>query len=121
MSFVVLLLVVPLFVVLLPVVAVNVLLLYFVMRVMYILCGCEEGKEFENREYRLPRFRDYVKYKLIPGVPDAKRIVRDMSSNIFYYTSDHYETFINMCWIHLAFVLSCLCTIIVCGLLYVII
>ena len=51
----------------------------------------ESKKHFENREGCLPPGNDYTEYRLYPSIADANRIVK--SGYIYYFTSDHYESF----------------------------
>lgn len=61
------------------------------------LPGYTGGREFRNRERRLPRGR-YREYDVNPrrrGRPrDAERIVIEQRTGKAYYTPDHYQTFI---------------------------
>jgi ribonuclease T1 len=61
------------------------------------LPGYVGGREFRNRERRLPRGR-YREYDVNPtarGRPrDAERIVIEEHTQKAYYTPDHYQTFI---------------------------
>ncbi len=61
------------------------------------LPGYVGGREFQNRERRLPRGR-YREYDVNPksrGRPrNAERIVIDQQTQKAYYTPDHYRTFI---------------------------
>lgn len=61
------------------------------------LPGYIGGREFQNRERRLPRGR-YREYDVNPkqrGRPrDAERIVIEQLTQKAYYTPDHYRTFI---------------------------
>lgn len=50
-------------------------------------------KHFENREKCLPQGWNYSEYRLYPSKADANRIVRDEANYLFYFTSDHYESF----------------------------
>lgn len=61
------------------------------------LPGYVGGREFQNRERRLPRglYREYDVNPKRRGRPrDAERIVIDQKSGKAYYTPDHYRTFI---------------------------
>jgi len=61
------------------------------------LAGYIGGREFQNRERRLPRgrYREYDVNRKRPGRPrDAERIVIEQHSGKAYYTGDHYRTFI---------------------------
>jgi len=61
------------------------------------LPGYVGGREFQNRERRLPlgRYREYDVNRKIPGRSrDAERIVIEQNSGKAYYTGDHYRTFI---------------------------
>lgn len=55
------------------------------------------GREFHNRERRLPRgsYREYdVNPKIRGRRRDAKRIVIEQRTGKAYYTGDHYRTFV---------------------------
>jgi ribonuclease T1 len=61
------------------------------------LPGFIGGREFQNREKRLPsgRYREYDVNPKIRGRPrDAERIVIEQTTGKAYYTGDHYRTFI---------------------------
>lgn len=61
------------------------------------LPGYIGGRDFQNRERRLPRGR-YREYDVNPKIRgrsrDAERIVIDQRTGKAYYTGDHYRTFI---------------------------
>ena len=61
------------------------------------LPGYVGGREFQNRERRLPRGR-YREYDVNPKIRgrsrDAERIVIEQHTGKAYYTGDHYRTFI---------------------------
>jgi ribonuclease T1 len=61
------------------------------------LPGYVGGREFQNRERRLPRGR-YREYDVNPKVRgrsrDAERIVIEQKTGKAYYSGDHYRTFI---------------------------
>jgi len=61
------------------------------------LPGYVGGREFQNRERRLPRGR-YREYDVNPKLPgksrDAERLVIEQRTGKAYYTGDHYRTFI---------------------------
>jgi guanyl-specific ribonuclease Sa len=61
------------------------------------LPGYVGGREFQNRERRLPRGR-YREYDVNPKIRgrsrDAERIVIEQRTGKAYYTGDHYQTFI---------------------------
>jgi ribonuclease T1 len=61
------------------------------------LPGYIGGREFRNRERRLPP-GDYREYDVNPKIRgrsrDAERIVIEQTSGRAYYTGDHYRTFI---------------------------
>lgn len=61
------------------------------------LPGYVGGRDFQNRERRLPRGR-YREYDVNPKVRgrarDAERIVIERRTGKAYYTGDHYRTFI---------------------------
>jgi ribonuclease T1 len=61
------------------------------------LAGYVGGREFHNRERRLPagRYREYDVQRGVPGEargPD--RLVIDQTTGRAYYTGDHYRTFV---------------------------
>ncbi|THJ24066.1 MAG: ribonuclease [Nitrospira sp. CG24E] len=61
------------------------------------LPGYVGGREFQNRERRLPPgyYREYdVNPKIRGRSRDAERIVIEQDSGRAYYTGDHYRTFI---------------------------
>lgn len=61
------------------------------------LPGYVGGREFRNRERRLPpgHYREYdVNPKIRGRSRDAERIVIEQDSGRAYYTGDHYRTFI---------------------------
>jgi ribonuclease T1 len=61
------------------------------------LPGYLGGREFHNRERRLPRgrYREYDVNPKVHGRPrDAERIVIEQRTGKAYYTGDHYRTFI---------------------------
>jgi ribonuclease T1 len=61
------------------------------------LPGYVGGREYRNREQRLPpgRYREYDVNRKIPGRSrDAERIVIEQNTGKAYYTGDHYRTFI---------------------------
>jgi ribonuclease T1 len=61
------------------------------------LPGYVGGREFQNRERRLPpgRYREYDVNPKVRGRPrDAERIVVEQQTGLAYYTGDHYRTFI---------------------------
>lgn len=63
------------------------------------LPGYVGGREFHNRERRLPRghYREYDVNRKIPGRSrDAERIVIEQQTGKAYYTGDHYRTFISL-------------------------
>jgi ribonuclease T1 len=61
------------------------------------LPGYIGGRDFQNRERRLPRGR-YREYDVNPKIRgrsrDAERIVIERRTGKAYYTGDHYRTFI---------------------------
>lgn len=61
------------------------------------LPGYVGGREFQNRERRLPRGR-YREYDVNPKIRgrgrDAERIVVEQRTGKTYYTGDHYRTFV---------------------------
>ena len=61
------------------------------------LPGYVGGRDFQNRERRLPpgRYREYdVNPKIRGRGRDAERIVIEQRTGKAYYTGDHYRTFI---------------------------
>lgn len=61
------------------------------------LPGYIGGRDFQNRERRLPRgrYREYdVNPKIRGRARDAERIVIERRTGKAYYTGDHYRTFI---------------------------
>lgn len=60
------------------------------------LPGYIGGRDFQNRERRLPRGR-YREYDVNPKIRgrsrDAERLVIEQRTGKAYYTSDHYRTF----------------------------
>jgi len=61
------------------------------------LPGYDGGREFRNRERRLPhgRYREYDVNRKVPGRSrDAERLVIEQNSGKAYYSGDHYQTFI---------------------------
>lgn len=61
------------------------------------LSGYVGGREFQNRERRLPpgRYREYDVNPRIRGRSrDAERIVIERRTGKAYYTGDHYRTFV---------------------------
>lgn len=61
------------------------------------LPGYLGGREFHNRERRLPRgrYREYDVNPKVRGHPrDAERIVIEQRTGKAYYTGDHYRTFV---------------------------
>jgi len=60
------------------------------------LPGYIGGREFQNRERRLPRghYREYdVNPKIRGRSRDAERLVIEQRTGKAYYTGDHYRTF----------------------------
>ena len=63
-------------------------------RIRQILAGDKQSeKVFQNKEHCLPLNKLYQEFRLHPNIPDANRIVKDVSSGIFYFTADHYSSF----------------------------
>ncbi len=61
------------------------------------LPGYIGGREFQNRERRLPpgRYREYDVNPKVRGRPrDAERLIVEQKTGMAYYTGDHYRTFI---------------------------
>jgi ribonuclease T1 len=63
------------------------------------LPGYIGGRDFQNRERRLPRgyYREYdVNPKIRGRRRDAERIVIEQRTGKAYYTGDHYRTFVSL-------------------------
>jgi guanyl-specific ribonuclease Sa len=63
------------------------------------LPGYVGGREFHNRERRLPRgrYREYDVNPKLRGRPrDAERIVIEQQTHKAYYSPDHYQTFLSL-------------------------
>ncbi len=62
--------------------------------------GYKGGRLFRNREGRLPHHTTYYEYDLHPLRPNLsrgpERLVMDQQKSVFYYTKDHYTTFIQI-------------------------
>ena len=62
--------------------------------------GYRGGRVFRNREGKLPSGKTYYEFDvhaLKPGVSRGpERLVVDQQKNVFYYTKDHYSTFIKI-------------------------
>jgi ribonuclease T1 len=61
------------------------------------LPGYVGGREFHNRERRLPpgRYREYDVHPRVPGRDRGpERLVVDRATGRAYYTGDHYRTFV---------------------------
>jgi ribonuclease T1 len=61
------------------------------------LPGYVGGREFHNRERRLPpgRYREYDVHPRVPGRDRGpERLVVDRTAGRAYYTGDHYRTFV---------------------------
>ena len=62
--------------------------------------GFKGGKIFRNREGNLPGGRTYYEFDVHPSGPGvargAERVVVDEGKQLFYYTRDHYNTFIKL-------------------------
>ena len=61
------------------------------------LPGYVGGRQFQNRERRLPRgnYREYdVNRKISGRSRNAERIVIEQNTGKAYYTNDHYRTFV---------------------------
>lgn len=62
--------------------------------------GFKGGKLFRNREGKLPGSRQYYEYDVHPYRPGVsrgpERLLTDPSKQHFYYTRDHYNTFIKL-------------------------
>ena len=58
------------------------------------------GRIFRNREGKLPSSRTYYEYDVHPLQPGitrgTERLVIDQEKQLFYYTRDHYNTFIKI-------------------------
>lgn len=55
---------------------------------------------FKNYEGRLPQGKRYYEYDLHPATPGtsrgAERLVIHQEKSVFYYTRDHYNSFIKI-------------------------
>lgn len=62
--------------------------------------GYKGGKVFRNREGKLPRDKKYREYDVHPATQNqarnAERLVTDEQKSVFYYTKDHYNTFVKV-------------------------
>jgi len=62
--------------------------------------GFKGGRVFRNREGKLPPGKTYYEFDvhpLRPGVSrGTERLVVDREKTVFYYTKDHYNTFIQI-------------------------
>ena len=62
--------------------------------------GYKGGKIFRNREGKLPRDKKYREYDVHPFTQNqsrgAERLVIDEQKTVFYYTKDHYDTFVKV-------------------------
>jgi ribonuclease T1 len=61
------------------------------------LAGYVGGREFHNREQRLPagRYREYDVQRRVPGqARGPERLVINQTTGRAYYTGDHYRTFV---------------------------
>lgn len=80
------------------------------VKIISILCGCEKkNKKFHNHEGFLPSDGKYMKYRYVPKVTKRPkvpcRIVQDVNKYFtFYFSPDHYESFINCVWIYAMFI-----------------
>lgn len=58
------------------------------------------GRVFRNREGILPKGKTYYEYDVHPYRPGvsrgAERLVVDRKKSVFYYTQDHYGTFVKI-------------------------
>lgn len=63
------------------------------------LPGYVGGRDFQNREHRLPpgRYREYdVNRKIAGRSRDAERLVIEQQTGKAYYSGDHYGTFVQL-------------------------
>lgn len=62
--------------------------------------GYKGGKVFRNREGKLPRDKKYREYDVHPTIQNQsrgkERLVIDEQKTVFYYTKDHYNTFVKI-------------------------
>ena len=62
--------------------------------------GYKGGRVFRNREGILPKGKTYYEFDVHPFRPDvsrgAERLVVDQKKSVFYYTKDHYGTFVKI-------------------------
>lgn len=62
--------------------------------------GYKGGRVFRNREGALPKGKTYYEYDLHPYRPGlsrgGERLVADQQKSVFYYTKDHYGTFVKI-------------------------
>jgi len=62
--------------------------------------GYKGGRFFRNRESTLPRGKKYYEYDVHPDLPgvsrSAERLVVDQQKQHFYYTKNHYRTFVKI-------------------------
>ncbi len=62
--------------------------------------GYKGGRVFRNREGILPKGKTYYEFDVYPNRPDvsrgAERLVVDQKKSVFYYTKDHYDTFVKI-------------------------
>jgi len=62
--------------------------------------GYKGGKVFRNREGKLPRDKKYREYDVHPTIQNQsrgkERLVIDEQKSVFYYTKDHYNTFVKI-------------------------
>lgn len=62
--------------------------------------GFKGGRVFRNREGKLPKEKTYYEFDVHPLKPGisrgAERLVVDQQKSVFYYTKDHYNTFIKI-------------------------
>lgn len=62
--------------------------------------GFRGGRIFRNREGTLPKGKTYYEFDVHPMKPGvsrgAERLVVDHEKSVFYYTKDHYGTFVKI-------------------------
>lgn len=62
--------------------------------------GYKGGRVFRNREGILPKGKTYFEFDLRPFRPGtsrgAERLVVDQQKSVFYYTRDHYGSFVKI-------------------------
>ena len=62
--------------------------------------GYKGGRVFRNREEILPNEKTYYEFDVLPFRPGvsrgAERLVVDQKKSVFYYTKDHYGSFVKI-------------------------